>query len=114
VRQQITLANTSISSVTKDATLEPDNVTLAFSNRLRTFLWLVEPLNATTKEMASNLLGFLQFLSPDRVALSAVVTADSDAKSLIMANAGNANAQLDASKSSKMYCGGHLTTFRHS
>jgi hypothetical protein len=63
VRQQITLANTSTSSVTKDATLEPDNVTLAFSDRLRTFLWLVEPLNATTKEMASNLLGFLQFLS---------------------------------------------------
>jgi hypothetical protein len=31
-----------------------------------------------------------------------------------MANAGNANVQLDASKSSKMYCGGRFTTFRHS
>jgi hypothetical protein len=31
-----------------------------------------------------------------------------------MANTGNASAQLDASKSSKMYCGGRLTTFRHS
>ena len=60
------------------------------------------------------MLGFLQFLTPDREALAAVVEGDLDARTLVMANASSNSAQLDACKASKMYCSGRLSTFRHS
>ena len=44
VRQKVTEANVSDLAVTKDATFEPDVVTLAFSDRVRAFAWVTKPL----------------------------------------------------------------------
>ena len=51
---------------------------------------------------------------PDRDALATVAEGDHEAATLLMANSSSSSAQLDASKSSKLYCSGRLTTFRHS
>lgn len=103
-----------MTSIDKDVTLEPENITLAFSDRVRTFLWLGEKLITTSSVGAKASLGLLQFLTPDRDALAVVVEGDQAAATLLMANSTNGTAQLDASKSSKLYCSGRLTTFRHS
>jgi hypothetical protein len=113
VRQRLTLSNASNHCWDKDVTLEADNITLAFSDRVRTFAWLVESLRITSFPTAQNLLGFLQFLTPDQEGLAGVAGTDTQVKSLIMANSLSSSAQLDASKSSKMYCAGWLDTFRH-
>lgn len=113
VRQKIVEANASTEAWSKAATMEADNVTLAFSDRLRACVWVVEALAATSHTAAKGMLGMLQFLTPDRRGVAEVMDGDAEASTLVMANAGNATAQLDASKSSKMYCGGKLETFHH-
>lgn len=114
VRQKLTIANASGQSWDKDVTLEADNITLAFSDRIRTFAWLTDSLRISSWTAAQNSLGLVQFLTPDRDGLAAVANGDSQVKSLVMANTTSSSAQLDASKSSKMYCAGRLSTFRHS
>ena len=113
LRAKITMANTSPSRLEGDVTLEADNGTLAFSDRVRTFAWLVEKLRTTNLKTVQNTLGLIQFLTPDREALAEVTEGDLQVKSLIMANVSSNSAQIDAARSSKMYCGGRLTTFRH-
>ena len=114
VRQKVVVANAARVAQDKDATFEADNVTLAFSDRVRAFRWVVEQLRIISHTSAKDNLGMLQFLSPDRATLACVAEGDSDVKTLVMANASSNSAQLDASKASKMYSGGRLTTFRHS
>jgi hypothetical protein len=114
VKSRLYLANASTICLDKDVTLEPENVTLAFSDRLRTCSWLVEKLVSTSVEGARSVLGLLQFLTPDREALALVAEGDNEAKTLLMSNSSNSTAQLDASKASKLYCSGRLSTFRHS
>ena len=114
VRSRLCVANAADTAINKDVTWESGNVTLAFSDGLRVAIWLVEKLRATSHTAAQNCIGMLQFLTPDRDALSVVVEGDLQVRSLIMANASSGSAQIDASKSSKMYCAGRLTTFRHS
>ena len=112
-RTKLAVANTSTQCLEKDVTLEPDNLTLAFSDRVRTFAWLAEKLRTTSFSAAKNQLGLLQFLTPDREALAVLAEGDSQVKSLIMANSTSNSAQLDASKTSKLYCDGRLANFRH-
>ena len=113
MRTKLTAANSATNCLDKDATLEIDNITLAFSDRVWTGSWLVEKLRTTSFAAAKNSLGFLQLLTPDREALAGVAGADSQVKSLIMANTTSSTAQLDASKSSAMCCAGRLSTFWH-
>jgi hypothetical protein len=114
VKSRLVLANSSQSSIDKDTTLEAENITLAFSDRVRTFGFLSEKLVCTSQAGAKTTLGLLQFLTPDRDALAAVVEGDQEAAALLMSNSTSSTAQLDASKASKLYCAGRLTTFRHS
>lgn len=114
IRSRLSIANGSLTSIDKDVTLEPDNITLAFSDRLRTFTWLSEKLICTSPAGAKATLGLLQLLTPDRDALAIVAEGDQEATTLLMSNSTSSTAQLDASKSSKLYCSGRLTTFRHS
>ena len=114
VRSRITVANSSATALDKDVTWEADNVTLAFSDRIRTFTWLVERASTVALPIARTCIGLLQMLTPDREALALVVEGDMEARSLVMANASTGSAQIDAARSSKMYSGGRLTTFRHS
>ena len=48
VKSQLNVANSAGTSLDKDVTLEPGNITLAFSDRIRTFTWLVERLVTTS------------------------------------------------------------------
>lgn len=114
IKSRLTLANNSQTSIDKDVTLEPENITLAFSDRVRTFSWLSERLVSTSHVGAKGTLGLLQLLTPDRDALAVVAEGDHEAATLLMANSTSSSAQLDASKASKLYCSGRLTTFRHS
>jgi hypothetical protein len=113
VRSRLAVANGSDYSIDKDVTLEAENITLAFSDRLRTFTWLSEKLANSSAAGARSSLGLMQFLTPDREALALVAEGDREAATLLMSNSSNSSAQLDASKSSKLYTGGRLTTFRH-
>jgi hypothetical protein len=112
MRNKLARSNRSTVCFEKDATLEADCVTLAYSDRLRACMWLVERLHATSKAGGQTHLGLLQHLTPDRSALSVVNEGDAQVKSMILANASHSQTQIDASKSSKMYCGGRLSTFR--
>ena len=114
IRSKLAVANSSAMAINKDVTWESGNVTLAFSDRLRATVWLVEKLRATSLTAAKNCIGLLQFLTPDRDALASVVEGDLQVHSLVMANVSSNSAQIDASKSSKMYSAGRLETFRHS
>ena len=114
VRSRITVANGAETALEKDVTLEADNITLAFSDRIRTFTWLVERASSVSLPIARSCLGLIHFLTPDREALALVVESDLEARSLVMANASTGSIQVDAAKSSKLYSGGRLTTFRHS
>ena len=113
VRQKVTEANASDIAVTKDATFEPDVVTLAFSDRVRAFAWVTEPLAGIPLKTAQSTLCGLHFLTVNRKTLADVVDGDSQAYHLVLANANSATAQLDASKSSKLYTGGRISTARH-
>jgi hypothetical protein len=112
-RSRLVLANHSTQSVDKDVTLETGNVTVAFSDRVRTYGFLTDKLVRVTYETARNQLGLLQLLTPDQEALALAAECDQDAAALLMSNSSSSSAMLDASKSSKMYCGGHLRSFEH-
>lgn len=114
VRSRLTVANGSHASVDRDVTLEPENITLAFSDRVRCFGWLHEKLISTSHAGAKSSLGLLQLLTPERCALAIVAECDLEAATLLMSNSSSSTAQLDASKASKLYCAGRLTDFRHS
>jgi hypothetical protein len=114
VKSRLSIANGSHISIDKDTTLESDNITLAFSDRVRTFGFLSEKLILTSHVGAKGLLGLLQLLTPERDALAAVAEGDQEAATLLMSNSTSGSAQLDASKASRLYCTGRLTTFRHS
>jgi hypothetical protein len=114
VRSRLSIANAAGTAIDKDVTLEPDNITLAFSDRVRTFNWLLDKLVCTKLPIAQASLSLLHFLTPDRNALALVTEGDQEAATLLMSNSTSSTAQLDASKSSKLYCGGRLTSFRHS
>ena len=113
VRNRVTILSKSMLSRDKDATWEADNVTVAFSERLKGARWLTEPLPGATKVGARDKLGLVHFLTPDRTGLATVAESDSHAKTITLANTGNSTAQLEASKSSKLYTGGRLTHPRH-
>lgn len=112
-KSKLTIANDSSLATEQDVTLEPANMTVAFSDRVRTYSLLADRLVATSFTGAQNQLGLLHFLTPDRAALALVAACDSDAATLLMSNSTSSTAMLDASKSSKLYCGGRLQTFRH-
>jgi hypothetical protein len=114
VKSKLRIANASRAAIDKDVTLESANITVAFSDRIRTYAWLDEKMVIAEDTHAKSKLGMLQFLTPDRAGLAVVVDSDRDAATLLMSNSSSSTAQLDASKSSKLYCGGHLRTFRHS
>ena len=113
VRTALVTANAATNCLEKDVTWEAECVTLAFSDRVRTTAWVVDKLVSTPLPTAQNQLGLLQFLTPDRDALALISENDNSARQLVMANTTSSTAILDASKSSKMYCGGRLTSFRN-
>ena len=112
VKSRLTLANASSVCLDKDATLEPENVTLALSNLVRTFGFLSEKLVSTSYIGAQSSLNLIHFLTPEREALALVAESDREATTLLMSNSTSSTAQLDASRASKLYCSGRLTTFR--
>jgi hypothetical protein len=114
IKSRLSLANALDTSLDRDVTLEAENITLAFSDRMRVFGFLSEKLINTTHLGAKGALGLLHLLTPDRVALAAVLEGEQEAAALLMSNSSSSTAQLDASKASKLYCLGRLTTFRHS
>ena len=111
LRACLTLAQNSALAVNQGVTLEADNLTLAFSDKMRTFAWLVEKLICTSLTAARNQLGLIHMLTPSRDALALVSEFDKDAMVLVMSNSSSGTAQLDASKSSKLYSGGRLNDF---
>jgi hypothetical protein len=113
-RSRLSVANSLTTSLDRDVTLEAENITLAFSERIRVFGFLTEKLISTTHTGAKAQLGLLQLLTPDRAALAVVLEGELEAAHLLMSNTTSGAAQLDASKASKLYCLGRLSTFRDS
>jgi hypothetical protein len=113
-RSRLAVANSLTTSLDRDVTLEAENITLAFSERIRVFGFLTEKLVNTTHTGAKSQLGLLQLLTPDRAALAVVLEGELEAAHLLMSNSTSGAAQLDASKASKLYCLGRLSTFRDS
>ena len=112
-KSRLTIANDSTLASEKDVTLEPSNMTVAFSDRVRTYGLLTDKLVTVSLTGAQNQLGLIHFLTPDRTALALVAACDQGAATLLMSNSTSSTAMLDASKSSKLYCGGRLQSFRH-
>ena len=113
VRSRLAIANSSDYCRQKDATLSAHTVTLMFSNAMRTQAWSTSPVRSITASMVKTELGFIHFLPPDVAALEGVAEDDAAARTLVMANAGNSNAQLEAARSSKLYIGGRCWTWTH-
>ena len=111
-RSALVVLQASGASTDRDVTLEADNITLAFSDRIRTYTWLMEKLITTSMAGARVSLGLMHMLTPDRDSLAVVSESDKGAVTLVMSNSANTTAQLDASKSSKLYHEGSLETFR--
>jgi len=111
-RTAVRCANASRICVLKDVTFDPDCVTLAFSDRVRTFSFVADRLVSLTQKHAETNLGILHFLTPVRAALAQVAEGDANVRTLVMANASNSASQIDATKSSKLYTGGRLSCFR--
>ena len=111
-KARVTVAHESTLSLDRDVTLEVENITLAFSDRVRTFAWLTEKLVSTSFAGAKAVLGMLQFLTPERDSLAFVAESDKEASTLLMSNSDSGTARLDASKSSKLYSAGSLKDWR--
>ena len=92
-------------------TLEAAHVTLAYSDNVRCFGYLREPLGLTTLSGARTNMGFLHFLPPDRSGLYKLAEGETKSDAMVMANSSNDKAQLDATSSSKMYTAGKCSTF---
>ena len=74
--------------------------------------FLSEKLVSTSYLGAQSSLNLIHFLTPEREALALVAEGDREATALLMSNSTSSTAQLDASRASKLYCSGRLTTFR--
>lgn len=111
-REKLILFQASGLAVEKGVTLEPDNITLAFSDKLRCFNLLDDKLITTSLAGARAKLGLLHMLTPNRDALASVAELDKESLALVMANSTSSSAQLDASKNSKVYTGGQLKDFQ--
>ena len=111
-RSALVVFQASGASTDRDITLEPDNITLAFSDRVRTYTWLMEKLITTSPAGARVALNLIHTLTPDRDSLAVVSESDQGAVTLVMSNSASGTAQLDASKASKLYYEGSLETFR--
>lgn len=81
-------------------------ITTAFMNALRSTFWLLEPLSRSSREAACIRLSFLHFLTPDRGSIVAMGDAASGPTAL--SHISDDKAQLEASKASSLYSGGHL------
>jgi len=103
-------ANASRLCTSKDVTFNADAVTLAFSDRIRTFQFVGDCLVSLTKVHVQTNLGLLQFLTPIRTALAHVAEGDAAVRTLVMANATNSASQIDVTKNSQMCTGGKANT----
>lgn len=110
---RLAIANSSDCCCQKDATLSAHTVTLVFSNAMRTQAWLTTPVWSITASMVKMELGFIHFLPPDIAALEGVTEDDVAARTSVMANAGNSNAQLEAARSSELHISGRCWTWSH-
>jgi hypothetical protein len=113
IRTAIKEARASKFSLSKDVTLRPGTATLAFSDRWRTFDLLYERLFSVSLKHADSTIGLKQFLTPLIEALSLIEEGDSRVQALVRANVTNSSAQIEATKTSRMYSEGLLSTFRH-
>ena len=100
-------------SLDKDTTLHCDVVTGAFSDCIRTFRFLDRPLVGMSRLQGERSLGLLQLLTPVQETLSVTYESDYRTRAIVMANASNNSALLEATKASKLYTQGHLESFRH-
>ena len=112
VRNRTLAVARSLLASDRDVTFEADLITLAWSDRIRSFSWLAERFTFIQKKGFQDRLGLVHFLTPDRSGLSTLVEGDSQAKTITLANSSDSTAQLDASKASKMYTSGRCSTFR--
>ena len=110
-RARITLQRKSKLAHLKATTLEAAHVTLAYSDKVRTFGYLSEKLGTTTLSGAKNSLGVIHFLTPVRDKLYLHAESESQADAIVMANSTNDRAQLDATRNSQMCSGGRINTF---
>jgi len=88
-RTAIQVANASRLCMSNNVTFNADAVTLAFSDRLRTFQFVVDRLVSLTKVHAQTNLGLLQFLTSIRTSLAHVAEGDAAVKIMVMPNTSN-------------------------
>ena len=112
VRNRLAVAAKSDLRTESEVSFEPRQVTVAFSNCVRTFTWLDVRLLRGHKKTQQTYLGLVHFLPPDKAAVEAVAEGDAQARSLTLANASDSKAALAASTTSKLYCGGRCSSFR--
>ena len=110
-RARITLQRKSKLAHLKATTLEAAHVTLAYSDKVRTFGYLSEKLGTTTLNGARSSFGVIHCLTPVRDKLHLHAKSESQADAIVMANSTNDRAQLDATRNSQMHSGGRVVTF---
>ncbi|CAB9530401.1 unknown protein [Seminavis robusta] len=113
VKARLVLSNASDRAVDSSVTFRPENITLAFSDRIRTFSWLSVRLLSASFTTAQSNLCLIHFLTPERDALSVVADGDHQARTILMANSTYSTAQIEATKNSQLYSGCALQHFRH-
>lgn len=109
MKTRLALANSSARGLDRDITFEPDNVTLAFSDRTRIFACLDKRLGATSLTRAQDAFGLIHFLAPNHEALHFVAKGDNQAKSLILASTGSGSVASDAAKAGKLHTSGRMS-----
>ena len=91
-----------------DITFDPNAVTTAFSNNVRSFFWLTNPLTRTTYEGAKWRLGLLHFLKPAQGFCLLHTFDEATQTPIVLSHVSDDKAQLEASKASSLYTGGCL------
>ncbi len=99
-------------AVERDVCLDPNIVTLSFANNHRSAFHLGVPLAGCTLSMLEQQLNMRHFLPVDLPSLRVVVSREASQAPVVLSHVADDRAQLDASRSSKLYTGGRLDSPR--
>ena len=108
VSNQIDIASASDKSLDTGITFDPNACTTAFANCIRSFHWLLDPLQRSAHAVVQSRLGLLHFLPPDRAQVVFSGSLDASAGPIVLSHIADDKAQLEASKASSLYTGGRL------
>ena len=108
IATKVEVCHASDIGIDTDVCLDPDVCNIAFSNLIRSFHWLLQPITRQSHSTAKQRLGLLHFLPPVLSALHTEAHSADSSIPIVFCHMTDNKAQLDASKSSIVYSGVRL------